>query len=201
MYSWKALSPSALKRVGEISSAFIDLGIRDWRSAAEMVSALPYGRNAAPSDKMAVLHERRGTCSTKHALLRGLALEQNFAVDLLLGIYLMHGRNTPGVGKVLARYGLKEVPEAHCYLRSGKRRIDVTRVMESHPADSITQFLHEETISPDQIGDYKVEVHRRFLQQWTTSLVPKTSYTLDEIWGVREECIAALAQVHSMETV
>jgi hypothetical protein len=201
MYSWKALSRFPLKRAGEISTAFIGLGIRDWRSAAEMVNRLPYGRNASPSDKIAVLRERRGTCSTKHALLRRLAIEQDLEIELVMGIYLMSGRNTPGVGDVLVRYGLKALPEAHCYLRSGKRRIDVTRVMEPHPVESIAQFLHEEAISPDQIGEYKVNVHRRFLQPWMASLDPKIPYTLDEIWDIREECIAALIQSHSAAVI
>ena len=197
MHSWKAISPSPLERVGEISSAFINLGIRDFRSAARFVNGLPYGRNTSTADPMAVFVERRGTCSTKHALLRRLAIEQNLGIELALGIYLMTARNTPGVGDTLARHGLNALPEAHCYLRLGDKRVDVTRVTEPSASKGISQFLHEEIISPDQIGEYKVSVHRRFLQQWMASLDPKISYTLNEIRCVREECIAALTQDHS----
>ena len=64
---------------------------------------------------MAVLTEGCGTCSSKHALLAGLAAAQRLPVALMLGIYLMNERNTPGIGPVLARYGLAEIPEAHCF--------------------------------------------------------------------------------------
>jgi hypothetical protein len=43
-----------------------------------------------------VLAEQRGTCSTKHALLRRLAIEQGLDIALVLGIYEMTERNTPG---------------------------------------------------------------------------------------------------------
>jgi hypothetical protein len=76
---------------------------------------------------MAVLTEGRSTCSTKHALLAELATEQHLPVALMLGIYLMSERNTPGVGSVLTRHGLAEIPEAHCYLMHDGVRIDVTR--------------------------------------------------------------------------
>jgi len=60
---------------------------------------------------------RRFTCTTKHALLAALAREQHINAQLVLGIYEMSERNTPGVGHVLSRYGLSYIPEAHCHLR------------------------------------------------------------------------------------
>ncbi len=194
MNSWDAVAPSAIEPRGEISRAFLGRGIRNFRSAARFVNGLPYGRNTSTADQLAVLAERRGTCSTKHALLRRLAIEQQLGIDLALGIYLMTGRNTPGVGDVLARSGLNALPEAHCYLRLGDERVDVTRVTNLPASEGIAQFLHEEIISPDQIGEYKVSVHRRFLQQWIASSFLKTPYRLDEIWSIREQCIAALTQ-------
>jgi len=68
---------------------------------------------------------------------------------------MMNGRNTPGVGRVLERYGLDGLPEAHCFLRSDEIRIDVTRTLETQPSEKITHFIYEEEITPDQIRDYK----------------------------------------------
>jgi hypothetical protein len=100
------------------------------------------------------LREGKGTCSTKHALLAVLAHEQDLPVVLTLGIYVMHERNTPGVGAVLTRYGLASLPEAHCYLTYAGRRIDITRSgVES--TEPMTQVLYEAPIRPEQIGDYK----------------------------------------------
>src|SRR5262249_57188320 len=84
---------------------------------------------------------------------------------LTLGIDEMHERNTPGVGLVLDRYGLLYIPEAHCYLRYDGTRIDVTR-SGAEPAEPIDRFLHEEAITPAQIGDHKTQLHQRFLRSW-----------------------------------
>jgi hypothetical protein len=194
MHSWGALPDRVLTSAGAITQAFIDIRTTDFRSAAAWVNRLPYGRNRSPEDKMTVFHDHRGTCSTKHALLRRLAIEQSLEVDLCLGIYYMTERNTPGVGRVLERHSLPLVPEAHCYLRNGHARIDVTRVPGHQPQESITRFVYEETISPDQIGKYKNELHRRFLQQWIAATKPVSASTLEQIWSIREECIAALTQ-------
>jgi hypothetical protein len=47
----------------------------------------------------------------------------------------MHEHNTPGVGEVLARYGLLSLPEAHCYLMYNGMRIDVTRSGTAEPVN------------------------------------------------------------------
>ena len=115
------------------------------------------------------MRERRGTCSTKHALLARLAVEQRFEIALVIGIYRMSERNTPGVGRVLAANGLEYLPEAHCYLRYRANRIDVTREIAGVSAEPIARFLHEEEISPEQIGDYKVALHQRWIREWIAS--------------------------------
>jgi hypothetical protein len=143
---------------------------------------------------LAVLAERRGTCSTKHALLRRLALEQDFDLVLVLAIYEMNERNTPGVGWVLQKHGLEVLPEAHCYLRLGSDRIDVTRPSARGDVEPITRFLHEEEIDPSQITTYKVDVHKRFLQQWIARTRGLGELSLEGIWAVREECIGALGR-------
>jgi hypothetical protein len=127
MYSWEVLDPVALRPAGPVSAAFIAAGIQDFRAAAAFVNAIPYGRTTRLDDVLGVIREHRGTCSTKHALLCRLALEQGLKIALVIGIYRMNARNTPGVGKVLERYGLDGLPEAHCFLRSCGMRVDLTR--------------------------------------------------------------------------
>jgi len=199
MFSWDFLPHRILAPTGCISNAFIDVGATEFRSAAAWVNGLPYGRNQSPDDKMAVFHERRGTCSTKHALLKRLAIEQNLDVDLCLGIYHMTEANTPGIGKVLEMHSLPSIPEAHCFLRIDHESVDVTRACGPQSKEPITSFVYQETISPDQIGKYKNEVHRRFLQEWMASSERASAYTLDDIWTIREACIAALSQVSSLQ--
>jgi hypothetical protein len=177
---------------GAVTRRFRDRGITDFAAAARYVQLLPYGRTSSRDDVALVLTEGRGTCSTKHALLAALAGELGLDVVLTLGIYEMSEANTPGVGPVLARHGLASIPEAHCYLVSDGRRIDVTRNVEG--AEPITAFLHEEPIRIDQIGAYKVELHRRVLVDWTSRDPEAQGRTLNELWAIREECIASLSE-------
>ena len=193
MHSWEALLPCRLRSSGIVSTAFLSLAKADLRVAGQHVCDLPYGRNGHPDDPLAVLTERRGTCSTKHALLRRLAIEQEIDLLLILGIYEMNERNTPGVGSVLERYGLNALPEAHCYLRVGNERIDVTRQNVGSHVEPISHFLHEEEIDPSQITLYKSGVHKSFLQQWITERPDIREFSLASIWEIREECIAALS--------
>lgn len=190
MRSWDALPEKQLIASGDASAQFLALGIEEYRAGARFINQLPYGRNADRADFRLVLPERRGTCSTKHALLAVLAMEQRLPVHLTLGIYEMNERNTPGVGAVLSRHGLAFVPEAHCYLIYDGARIDVTRSSVS-PSEPIARFLHEEMISPAQIGDYKVAMHQAWMRQWVAREMPPRDF--EQVWKIREECIAALS--------
>jgi hypothetical protein len=189
LHSWMSLEPVELQPAGDITHAFVNLGVHDYREAAQYIHPLPYGRNSNSAAPLIVIQEGRGTCSTKHALLCRLALEQNLNVAMMVGIYQMNERNTPGVGAVLQKYGLVSLPEAHCYLRAFGKRIDVTR--EVGPSEPIAQFIHEEEITPDQIGAYKTNLHRHFLRHWMEKERPAT--TLEDLWSIREQCIAALS--------
>ena len=190
-HSWEVLEPVPLRTAKDISDAFVQAAVLDYRAAARFVSYLPYGRNTNVSDPRIVMREHRGTCSTKHALLRRLAAEQHIDVVLVLGIYEMNERNTPGVGPTLQKYKLATLPEAHCYLRYRGNRIDVTR--EIDPPEAMTALLVEEDIDPEQIGDYKTTLHRQFLRQWISEAEAASGRELDEIWRIRQECIAALS--------
>jgi len=194
MRSWDALPNVPLRAAGPVSAEFMARGITDFQAAGRYLQALPYGRTANRADFTAVLREGRGTCSTKHALLATLAHEQQLPVVLTLGIYDMHEHNTPGVGVVLTRYGLASLPEAPCYLTYGGTRIDVTR-SGADPTEPITRFLHEEAIVPEQIGAYKVTLHRQCMQEWVrNNRETVRGQSFEEIWQIREECIAVLAQ-------
>ena len=104
----------------------------------------------------------------------------------------MNERNTPGVGRVLAHHGLVEIPEAHCYLMHDGARIDITRDIPAS-TEAIAALLYEETITPPQVGLYKANVHQEFLQNWLQNMEFGRTWTSDDLWRVREDCIAALA--------
>jgi hypothetical protein len=73
-------------------------------------------------------------------------------------------------------------------------RIDITR-SGAEPTEPITEFLYEETIVPEQIGDYKVTLHCQFIQRWVNNNAERVrGRSCKDVCRVREECIAALAQ-------
>jgi hypothetical protein len=185
------LTSRPFSAIGRYTSLFQMAGIYDFAGAARHVRALPYGRIADRQKLWLVLEERRGSCTTKHALLAELAREQGIAVQLTLGIYEMSERNTPGVGRVLSTYGLEYIPEAHCYLRGERGRIDVTGLPTA--AEPIDHFLHEESITIDQIGAYKQDRHQRYLHEWITQTDSVRGRSLEAVWCIRAACIAALA--------
>jgi hypothetical protein len=168
-------------------------GLATFREAADRVWRLPYGRTSDRANPFLVLEEGRGTCSTKHALLKLLALEHDVPVEQVLGVYLMTEANTPGVGQVLDAHGLSGIPEAHCYLRVGDQRIDLTHPPDSVPGEPIGGFLHEEAIEPGQIAGYKTDFHRRFIERWLAE-PGAPDLTPDEAWAIREACIRALGE-------
>lgn len=175
---------------GPVTELFIERGITDFSAALAHVRHLPYGRNSGKEDVAVALREGRGTCSTKHALLKALADEHGVeGVRLILGLYRMTEANTPGVGAELHAAGLDYLPEAHVYLRIDGSVMDCTTT-GSH-GDFLADLIEETDIRPDQIGEQKVAYHRRYLSAWCER---NFGGTPDELWTVREACIAALAR-------
>ncbi len=138
------------------------------------------------------MSERKGTCSTKHALLSSLCIEQGVKeIKLFTGIYEMKENNTPGVGNVLKEYGLTSIPEAHCYLKYKNDRFDFTRLGVN--GGQIEEFLTENQIGPDQIGNFKVDFHRSYIPLWLKNQELIQKFDLDSLWKIREECIKELS--------
>ena len=192
MQSFAALPNVPLQPGAEVTAHFLALGLTNFHAAARYVQQLPYGRTSDRANCRLVLSEGRGTCSAKHALLAQLAREQGVDIALTMGIYQMTEHNTPGVGSVLEHYNLPYIPEAHCYLTYHGIRIDVTRSGVT-PVEPITVFLYEETITPEQIGAYKIALHQRVLRDWVAGSGCVGTRTFEEIWQIRQACIAALS--------
>jgi len=182
-----------IKSAGKISTTFLELGIDDFHSALLFIKNLPYKRNIDKSNSLCVFNDSGGTCSTKHALLKNLALENNFNdLQLMLGIFKMNSINTPKISSVLDKYKLQEMPEAHNYLKYQNEIIDCTR-KNSSAADFINDLIEEVEIQPSQITDFKIQYHQKFLTNYLQEN-PQIPYSIDEFWKIREECITALQQ-------
>lgn len=180
-----------LPQNGSLSQLMIDKEIFDFKSTIAYIHQLPYGRTSDRSNYRLIIPEEKGTCSTKHAFLKELAIEsQQKAVQLFIGIYEMNEVNTKGVGNVLKNYQLDYLPEAHTYLKIDGNVVDVTRAT-TNKTPFLDSLLAEQEILPNQIATYKVNWHQDFLKQWIVE--EQLSYSFEEIWKIREECILVLS--------
>ncbi|WP_317899948.1 hypothetical protein [Aurantibacillus circumpalustris] len=180
-----------IQNKGEISSKFLSLGISYFNKACEFVQELPYRRNKNKNDLLTLFTDNCGTCSTKHALLKRLAEENSVKdVKLILGIFAMNGENTPAVKRTLEKHKLKYIPEAHNYLRCKNEILDFTKVNWG-AGNFEKDILQEVALSPEQITEYKISFHKKHLQAWLNQ-EHRITYSLDEIWEIREQCIKDL---------
>lgn len=176
----------------EISQLFLKNNCPDFHSASEFVRNLPYQRNSNKDNLATVFVDECGTCSTKHALLKTLAKENNQPdFKLILGIFRMNGINTPKIKSVLETYNLDYIPEAHNYLKFKNQILDFTK-KNSSENDFINDLLEETEIQPHQINQFKIEFHKNYLKNWLLEH-PDIPYSLDELWKIRELCIQALS--------
>ena len=102
----------------------------------------------------------------------------------------MNDKNTSGVEPVLSKYNLNYLPQAHTYLKINGELIDITRSVESE-INFMDDLIFEEEITPNQVLDYKRELHQNYLKEWIKK--EEIDYTFEEIWSIREESIAILS--------
>lgn len=174
----------------DLTAIIKNSGITTWHELIRFVKELPYGRNSNRTDLSLVIREKKGSCSSKHALLKKVAnLNKINHVKLMLGMYRMSEKNTANIGDALTDCALDYIPEAHCYLKINNIRTDLTTVQsdfEKIESDLMTEL----EISPEQVSEFKVDYHKRFLKKWIVK--NKIDHTFDEIWQIREKCISNL---------
>jgi hypothetical protein len=103
----------------------------------------------------------------------------------------MNGMNTPGVETVLNQYDLSYIPEAHCMLQIDGEWFDFTTMnSNAKTADLEKDILMIFEIRPEQVITEKIEYHQKYIQDWILQV--SSDYSFDEIWSIREKCIAAL---------
>ncbi len=181
----------AIEKEGPLANCCFENKLYSLTDVIDHVRQLPYGRNENRNDFSLVLKEGRGTCSSKHALIKALAEEQNWEeVNLILCIYRMNRKNTPGIGDQLDGI-LDYIPEAHCFLRIGSEEFDIT-FPDSDIQTLQPDILATQAISANQISSYKVEYHKNWLKQWLADSEIPLSF--EALWKIREICIAKLTK-------
>jgi hypothetical protein len=160
MRSWDALPDVPLGPAGQVTEEFIRLRVRDYRGRVALSESTSLWPQLQPMAATPAGLVRLRCCAKAAAPAVPSTLcsscwrwSSRSKIALVVGIYEMSERNTPRVGRVLAKYSLACLPEAHCYLRYDGIRIDVTRILAEAPAEPIVHFSYEEEITPPQVGD------------------------------------------------
>ncbi len=180
-----------IQQNGEISKEFLKRNIHTFSEATEFINNLNYGRNENKNNLKTIFTDNCGTCSTKHSILKKLAEENNESeIKLILGIFKMNANNTSEIKETLKKNNLEYIPEAHNYLKYVNEIFDFTKI-GSKPSDFENDLLEEIEILPNQITTFKVEYHKKFLQNWLNEN-NNIELNLNELWKIREECIQNL---------
>ncbi|SHF40225.1 hypothetical protein [Chryseobacterium takakiae] len=178
------------KDKGIVSEQFLNRNIHDFYSACHYISMLPYKRNTDKHDILCVFNDSGGTCSTKHAVLRKLALENDAAeIKLILGIFKMDAGYTGKIKNTLEKFNLEYIPEAHNYLKIEQTYYDFTKA-NSNYHDFKNKLLIEKEIEYNQIVEEKSAFHQDFFKNWINT--ENLNYSLHKIWEIREQCIQDL---------
>ena len=102
----------------ELTTLVREKGIETINELLKYVKKIPYGRNSSRINFSQVITEERGTCSSKHAFVKAIAQENDLEnIKLILCLYKMTEKNTPGIGNELTKNGIEYIPEAHCYIK------------------------------------------------------------------------------------
>lgn len=186
------MEPVFLISDDELTSDMVESGVVTWEDLIRSIKSFHYGRNSNRNDINLVWYERKGTCSSKHAFLKQVASLNDLPnVKLILAFYKMNETNTPGVGRVLAKYNIDYIPEAHCYIEVNNEAIDVTHINSKFEKYE-NEIMESKEIEPLDIIENKITWHKQFLKNWMESNNHEVS--LDEIWKIREECIGILEE-------
>jgi len=175
---------------GKISRAFESLDLHAFEEACRWVKSLPYQRNSTKEDDLIVIKEKRGTCSSKHQVIKRLAEESGVKnCELILCMFKMNAENMPSVSHILEKYKLTYIPEAHTYILKDGKIMDLT-FPDQTELTFLDDILFTEAITADQIKSYKVKAHKAYLADWIKT--DSIDYTLEEIWDIREQCVLAM---------
>lgn len=175
-----------------ISTLFRSLGINDFDTACDYIARIPYGRNSNRADFLLVVSEKKGTCSSKHALLTALAEENAIHdIELIAGIFMLSRETHPQLASFFHDKLYDTIPECHCYLRFKGQRFDFTD--RSNGMERIAaKIVREQRIEPHQVRDWKIVIHKHYMEGWLKRN-PNLTISLDELWADREELINQLS--------
>lgn len=181
MDSYDILPDVKIKPVGAISKKFLELGIKSFKEAIAFVHNSEYGYNTNADERMIFFKEKRGTCTTKHATIAGLAEELNISLYKHVGIYKFTEEISTGANEILKKYNIPYVPMQHCFLVYKEYRFDLTEGNCNGKNTTIESFIHEEKVDPFITRKDEYLLFKRVLKE---HILPS-----EEMEGIKEKTI------------
>ena len=148
MDSYDKLPDAEIKPVGEMSKKFLELGIKSFKQACEYVHNIEYGYNSNYDDKLIFFKEKMGSCTSKHAVIAGLAKELGIPLYKHVGLYKFTEHIATGTIDIIRKYEIPYVPMVHCFLVYKGLRFDLTEENCNGKNTSINELIYEEKVDP-----------------------------------------------------
>jgi hypothetical protein len=148
MDSYDNLPDAKITLQGEISKIFLEKGINSFKEACNYIHEIDYGYNSTYEDDLILFKEKKGTCTTKHAIIAGLARELDIPLHKNVGVYKFTEEITTGAQKILEKYNIPYVPMVHCFLVYHQYRFDLTEGNNNGKKISIKEFIETREVEP-----------------------------------------------------
>ena len=166
---------------GEISKKFLTMGITSFKEACFYVHEMKYGYNSTYDDDMILFKENMGTCTTKHAIIAGLARELDIALKKNIGVYKFTEEITTGAQEILNNYKIPYVPMVHCFLVYKDYRFDLTEGNDNGKKTSIEKFIQTREVEPF--------ISRKDEYLWYKEVLKENVLPLAEMEGITERIL------------
>ncbi|MFX1384829.1 MAG: hypothetical protein ACFFBP_20570 [Promethearchaeota archaeon] len=165
MDSYEKLPDVEIKPGGQMSDKFLELGIKTFKKACDYVHNKEYGYNTNYDDRMILFKENKGTCTTKHAVIAGLAEELGLPLYKHVGIYKFTETISSGTTEILRKYNVPYIPMVHCFLIYKEFRFDLTEGNCNGKNTTIEEFIHEERVDPFISRKHEYLLLKRVIKQ------------------------------------
>ena len=183
------LADFPLTHAGKLSSLLIAKRVVSFYEAINYLATLPYCQLAHPQDLTTVISQAGGTFTARNAFLAQLAHEQGIAeLSLTLCVQKFDGETYPEVNRILARYGLSDLPDMNGCLKYQGRLYTVAEGSLSVRCE----VLSEVEIAPVQIGTFKRRYHQKYLENWLQMEGLSGKWSVAQVWHIYQKCLRAI---------